>query len=111
MTQKKINDARLKVMNLKTSLEDAVREVKELSEMQAMTEGEMLGLHERMLAKEQALDMKLQLDYQNNLQELEKMRGQWGGAPQPMPMATMQQLPSQMPVSHGSGDMMENLMD
>lgn len=52
MTQKKINDARLKVMNLKTSLEDAVREVKELSEMQAMTEGEMLGLHERMLAKE-----------------------------------------------------------
>jgi hypothetical protein len=42
MTQKKINDARLKVMNLKTSLEDAVREVKELSEMQAMTEGEMV---------------------------------------------------------------------
>lgn len=74
MTQKKINDARLKVMNLKTALEDAVREVKELSEMQAMTEGEMLGLHERMLAKEQALDHKLQMDYQNNLAELERMR-------------------------------------
>lgn len=84
MTQKKINDARLKVMNLKTSLEDAVREVKELSEMQAMTEGEMLGLHERMLAKEQALDMKLQLDYQNNLHELQKMRSQWGGDHAPM---------------------------
>jgi hypothetical protein len=93
MTQKKINDARLKVMNLKTSLEDAVREVKELSEMQAMTEGEMLGLHERMLAKEQALDMKLQLDYQNNLNELEKMRHQWGGAAQPMPLSTAHAMP------------------